>query len=43
MAPRFFMASKKIMQEINTVWTYPPAPDRDAVFAVANPDYVIVP
>lgn len=34
---------KKIKQEINTVWIYPPAADRDAVFAVANPDYVIVP
>ncbi|MFV3128880.1 NAD(P)/FAD-dependent oxidoreductase [Niveispirillum sp. KHB5.9] len=34
---------KKIKQEINTIWIYPPAPDRDAVFAVANPDYVIVP
>ncbi len=34
---------KKIKQEINTVWIYPPAPDRDAVFAVANPDFVIVP
>lgn len=34
---------KKIKQEINQIWIYPPAPDRDAVFAVANPDYVIVP
>ncbi len=34
---------KKIKQEINTVWIYPPAADRDAVFGVANPDYVIVP
>ncbi|WP_422062029.1 NAD(P)/FAD-dependent oxidoreductase [Sphingopyxis sp.] len=34
---------KKIKQEINTVWIYPPAADRDAVFAVANPDFVIVP
>ena len=34
---------KKIKQEINTVWIYPPKPDRDAVFAIANPDYVIVP
>ncbi|KKC26945.1 NAD(P)/FAD-dependent oxidoreductase [Sphingomonas sp. SRS2] len=34
---------KKVKQEINTVWIYPPAPDRDAVFAAANPDYVIVP
>lgn len=34
---------KKIKQEINTIWIYPPAPDRDAAFAVANPDFVIVP
>ena len=34
---------KKIKQEINRIWIYPPAADRDAVFAVANPDYVIVP
>lgn len=35
--------AKKIKQEINTVWIYPPAADRDAVFAIANPDFVIVP
>ncbi|MES1925436.1 FAD-dependent oxidoreductase [Salinisphaera sp. T31B1] len=35
--------AKKIKQEINTVWIYPPAPDRDAVFAIANPDFVVVP
>ncbi|KHK88908.1 NAD(P)/FAD-dependent oxidoreductase [Novosphingobium malaysiense] len=35
--------AKAVKQEINRVWIYPPAPDRDAVFAVANPDYVIVP
>lgn len=34
---------KAVKQEINGVWIYPPAPDRDAVFAVANPDFVIVP
>lgn len=34
---------KAIKREINTKWIYPPMPDRDAVFAVANPDYVIVP
>ncbi len=34
---------KKIKQEINRVWIYPPKPDRAAMFAVANPDYVIVP
>lgn len=33
---------KKVKREINTVWIYPPEPDREAVFAVANPDYVIV-
>jgi len=35
--------AKDVKQEINRVWIYPPAADRDAVFAVANPDYVIVP
>jgi len=35
--------AKAIKREINTVWIYPPAPDREAIFAVANPDYVIVP
>jgi len=35
--------AKKIKQEINTVWIYPPAADRDAVFSIANPDFVIVP
>ena len=35
--------AKAVKQEINRVWIYPPAADRDAVFAVANPDYVIVP
>lgn len=34
---------RKIKREINTQWIYPPAPDRAAVFAIANPDYVIVP
>lgn len=34
---------KKIKQEINTQWIYPPALDRDALFAIANPDFVIVP
>lgn len=34
---------KLLKQEITTKWIYPPAPDRDAVFAVANPDFVIVP
>ncbi|WP_336041033.1 NAD(P)/FAD-dependent oxidoreductase [Acinetobacter dispersus] len=35
--------AKKIKQEINTVWIYPPKPDRQTVFAIANPDHVIVP
>jgi len=35
--------AKKIKREINTIWIYPPAPDRDAMFALANPDYVVVP
>lgn len=34
--------SKKNKQEINTVWIYPPAPDRNTTFALANPDFVIV-
>lgn len=35
--------AKNVKREINTKWIYPPAPDRTAAFAVANPDYVIVP
>ena len=35
--------AKKTKQEINTVWIYPPAADREAVFAIANPDFVVVP
>lgn len=35
--------AKKIKREINTVWIYPPVADREAMFAVANPDFVIVP
>jgi NADH dehydrogenase len=35
--------AKNIKREINQVWIYPPAADRDALFAVASPDYVIVP
>ncbi len=35
--------AKKIKQEINTVWIYPPVADREAVFAIANPDFVIGP
>lgn len=35
--------AKSLKREITTKWIYPPAPDRDAAFAVANPDFVIVP
>ncbi|MGK3631780.1 NAD(P)/FAD-dependent oxidoreductase [Enterobacter cloacae] len=35
--------AKKIKQEINTLWIYPPEPDREKMFSVANPDYIIVP
>jgi NADH dehydrogenase len=35
--------AKAVKQEINTKWIYPPAPDREAIFAIANPDHVIVP
>jgi len=34
------MDAKKIKQAINTVWIYPPKPDRDAVFAYAKPSAV---
>jgi NADH:ubiquinone reductase (H+-translocating) len=34
---------KALKQQINTQWIYPPAPDREAVFGIANPDFVIVP
>jgi NADH dehydrogenase len=34
---------KDLKREINTKWIYPPAADSNAVFAIANPDYVIVP
>lgn len=33
---------KKLKQEINGVWIYPPT-EREAAFAVGNPDFVIVP
>lgn len=35
--------AKKIKQEINTLWIYPPEPDREKMFSVANPDFIIVP
>jgi NADH:ubiquinone reductase (H+-translocating) len=34
---------KNLKRDITTKWIYPPAADRQAVFAIANPDYVIVP
>lgn len=34
---------KELKRAINTQWIYPPAPDRDAAFALARPDHVIVP
>lgn len=34
---------KKIKQEINTQWIYPPKLKKEALFAIANPDYIIVP
>jgi NADH dehydrogenase len=34
---------KAIKRDINTKWIYPPKADREAAFAVANPDFVIVP
>lgn len=36
-------AGKAQKRTINTTWIYPPAADRNAAFAVANPDFVIVP
>lgn len=35
--------AKELKRAINTQWIYPPAPEREAAFSVANPDYVIVP
>ncbi|OON59303.1 FAD-dependent oxidoreductase [Massilia sp. KIM] len=34
---------KALKRAINTQWIYPPAPDREAAFALAKPDHVIVP
>jgi NADH dehydrogenase len=36
-------AGKKMKQDINCIWIYPPAADRDAAFALARPDFVVVP
>jgi len=35
--------AKNLKRDITTKWIYPPAADRQAVFTIANPDYVIVP
>ncbi|HIF0934214.1 TPA: NAD(P)/FAD-dependent oxidoreductase [Klebsiella pneumoniae] len=35
--------AKKIKQEINTQWIYPPEPEQEKMFAIANPDFIIVP
>jgi len=35
--------AKNLKRDITTKWIYPPAADRTAAFAIANPDYVIVP
>jgi NADH dehydrogenase len=35
--------AKAAKREINSLWIYPPAADRDLAFAMANPDFVIVP
>ncbi|RQW46249.1 NAD(P)/FAD-dependent oxidoreductase [Novosphingobium sp. LASN5T] len=35
--------AKALKRDINRVWIYPPKADRDGAFAVANPDYVVVP
>ncbi|MFT4584993.1 MAG: NADH dehydrogenase [Gammaproteobacteria bacterium] len=35
--------AKELKCAINTQWIYPPEPDREAVFGIANPDHVIVP
>lgn len=34
---------KALKRQINTEWIYPPKADRESVFAIANPDFVIVP
>lgn len=35
--------AKELKQAINTQWIYPPAADREQVFDLARPDYVVVP
>ena len=34
--------AKALKTQINTVWIYPPEPNRDAAFAVAGPDFQII-
>jgi NADH dehydrogenase len=34
---------KALKRQINTEWIYPPKADRESVFAIANPDFVVVP
>lgn len=34
--------AKALKREINTQWIYPPTGDRAAIFAIANPDFVVV-
>jgi NADH:ubiquinone reductase (H+-translocating) len=36
-------AAKDLKRVINTQLIYPPEPDREAIFGIANPDHVIVP
>ena len=35
--------AKELKLAINTQWIYPPLADREAAFAIADPDYIIVP
>ena len=35
-------SAKATKREINTKWIYPPEPNREAAFALASPDHVIV-
>lgn len=35
--------AKDLKRDIVTKWIYPPAAEREAAFAVANPDFVVVP
>lgn len=35
--------AKDLKRAINTQWIYPPEPNREAIFGIANPDHVTVP